>query len=128
MRNPFDNFELTWVGFKPILNQFSYLWHMAQTNFYVIEIRFLLNNSWYHLTVHPKSGFIFASETRRKAWYLSISCNQEVQSSITWADANRSSRLEVFCRKVFLKIWQNLQGNTCVGVCFLVKIQTLQLY
>ena len=118
MRYPFDNSELTWVGFKPILNQFSYLWHMIQTNFYVIEIRFLFNNSWYHLTVHPKSSSIFASETRKKTRYLSLSCNQEVQSGITWADVNRNNRLEVFCRKVFLKIWQNLQEKTCVRVCF----------
>ena len=26
---------------------------------------------------------------------------------------NRNSRLEVFCKKVFLKIWQSSQENTC---------------
>ena len=30
----------------------------------------------------------------------------------------RSSRPEVFCKKLFLKNSQNSQENTCAGVCF----------
>ena len=37
---------------------------------------------------------------------------------------SRSSRPEVFCKKVFLKIFQNSQENTCVGVSFLIKLQS----
>ena len=33
----------------------------------------------------------------------------------------RSSRPEVFCKKVFLKFSQNSQENTCVRVSFLIK-------
>ena len=36
---------------------------------------------------------------------------------------NRSSLREVFCKKVFLKISQNLQENTCARVSFLIKLQ-----
>ena len=32
--------------------------------------------------------------------------------------------LEVFCKKVFLKISQNSQENTCARVPFLIKLQT----
>ena len=36
----------------------------------------------------------------------------------------KSSRLEAFCKKrVFLKISQNSQKNTCVGVSFLIKLR-----
>ena len=35
----------------------------------------------------------------------------------------RSSRPEVFCKKVLLKISQNSQDNTCVRVSFLIKLQ-----
>ena len=35
----------------------------------------------------------------------------------------RSSRPEVFCKKVFLKISQNSQENTCTRVSFLIKLQ-----
>ena len=35
----------------------------------------------------------------------------------------RSSRPELFCKKVFLKILQNSQKITCVGVSFLIKLQ-----
>ena len=34
---------------------------------------------------------------------------------------SRSSRPEVFCKKVFLKISQNSQENTCARVSFLIK-------
>ena len=42
----------------------------------------------------------------------------------------KSSRLEAFCKKrVFLKISQNSQKNTCVGVSFLIKLRAgLELY
>ena len=42
----------------------------------------------------------------------------------------RSSRSEVFCKKVFLKFLQNSQGNTCARVSFYIKLQAscLQLY
>ena len=42
----------------------------------------------------------------------------------------RRSHLEVFCKKVFLKIPQNSQENTCARVSFLMKLQAsgLQLY
>ena len=35
----------------------------------------------------------------------------------------RSSRPEVFCKKVFLEISQNSQENTCASVSFLIKLQ-----
>ena len=35
----------------------------------------------------------------------------------------RSSRPEVFCKKVFLKISQNPQENICARVTFLIKLQ-----
>ena len=35
----------------------------------------------------------------------------------------RNSRPEVFCKKVFLKISQNLQEKTCARVSFLLKLQ-----
>ena len=37
--------------------------------------------------------------------------------------SNRSSRLDVFVEKVFLKILQNSQENTCTKVSFLIKLQ-----
>ena len=42
----------------------------------------------------------------------------------------RSSRPQVFCKKVFLEISQNSQENTCARVSFLIKLQAsgLQLY
>ena len=42
----------------------------------------------------------------------------------------RSSRPEVYCKKVFLKISQNSQENTCTKVFFSIKLQAwdLQLY
>ena len=36
---------------------------------------------------------------------------------------DRSSRPEVFCKKVLLKISQNSQENTCAKVSFLIKLQ-----
>ena len=36
---------------------------------------------------------------------------------------HRSNRLEVFCRKVLLKIMQNSQENTCARVSSLIKLQ-----
>ena len=39
----------------------------------------------------------------------------------------RSSRLEVFCKKLFLKISQNSQENTCVRVSFFTKLPALGL-
>ena len=36
----------------------------------------------------------------------------------------RRSLPEVFCKKVFLKISQNSQEDTCVGVCFFKKVFT----
>ena len=43
---------------------------------------------------------------------------------------NRSSRSEVFCKKVLLKMSQNSQKHICARVSFLIKLQTscLQLY
>ena len=35
----------------------------------------------------------------------------------------RSSRLEVFCKKMFLEISKNSQENTCARVSFLIKLQ-----
>ena len=42
----------------------------------------------------------------------------------------RSSRPEVFCKKVLLEILQKSQENTCARVYFLIKLQALglQLY
>ena len=36
---------------------------------------------------------------------------------------HRSSRPEVFCKRVFLEILQNSQENTCARVSFLTKLQ-----
>ena len=36
---------------------------------------------------------------------------------------DRSSRPDVFCKKVFLEILQNPQVNTCTRVSFLIKLQ-----
>ena len=36
---------------------------------------------------------------------------------------DRSSRPNVFCKKVFLEILQNPQVNTCTRVSFLIKLQ-----
>ena len=36
----------------------------------------------------------------------------------------RSSRPEVFCKKVFLEILKNSQEDTCGRVSFLIKLQT----
>ena len=35
---------------------------------------------------------------------------------------NRSSRLEVFCKKIFLEISQHSQENTCARLSFLIKL------
>ena len=35
----------------------------------------------------------------------------------------RSSRPDVFCKKLFLEISQNSQENTCARVSFLTKLQ-----
>ena len=35
----------------------------------------------------------------------------------------RGSRLEVFCKKLFLEISQNSQENACAKVSFLIKLQ-----
>ena len=42
----------------------------------------------------------------------------------------RSSRLDVYVKKLFLKVSQNSKKNICIGVSFLIKLQTLgmQLY
>ena len=37
----------------------------------------------------------------------------------------RSSRPEVFCKKVFLEISKNSQENTCASVSFLINLQVL---
>ena len=37
----------------------------------------------------------------------------------------RSTRLEVFCKKVFLEISQNSHEKTCARDFFLIKLQTL---
>ena len=34
--------------------------------------------------------------------------------------------MEVFCKKVFLKIPQNLQEHTCVTVSYLIMLQLLE--
>ena len=39
-----------------------------------------------------------------------------------WLSNGRSSRPEVFCKKVFLKISQNSLKNTCARVSFLIKL------
>ena len=36
--------------------------------------------------------------------------------------SHRSSRPEVFCKKVFLEISQSSQGNTCARISFLIKL------
>ena len=40
----------------------------------------------------------------------------------------RCSRPEMFCEKMFLKISQNLQENTCARVPFLIKLQARGTY
>ena len=40
----------------------------------------------------------------------------------------RCSRPEMFCKKMFLKISQNLQENTCARVPFLIKLQARGTY
>ena len=40
--------------------------------------------------------------------------------------AFKSSRPEVFCKKVFLEIWQNSQESTCARVSFLIKLRLRQ--
>ena len=54
-------------------------------------------------------------------------CFTEVYSRINLSEA--ATRC-VLCKKVFLEITQNSQGNTCAKVSFLVKLQAsgLQLY
>ena len=51
-------------------------------------------------------------------------------SFITGEFMNRSSCLEVFCRKGVLRNFANSQKNTCARVFFLIKLQALglQLY
>ena len=39
----------------------------------------------------------------------------------------KTSQLEVFYKNIFLKILQNLQENTCVGVFFLINLQNWDL-
>ena len=41
---------------------------------------------------------------------------------------DRSSHRGVLCKKVFLKISQNSQENTCARVSFLIKFQALGLF
>ena len=55
-------------------------------------------------------------------------CNDILLLRVVSTD--RSSRLEVFCKKVFIEISQNLQKNTCGRVSFLMELQAwcLQLY
>ena len=40
----------------------------------------------------------------------------------------RSSRLKVYCKKVFLEISQNSQENTCARVSFLIKLQAQSMW
>ena len=57
-----------------------------------------------------------------------------LQLEFTWLfiqiSLSRSSRSEVFCKKVLLEISQNSQENTCTRVSFSIKLQDwgLQLY
>ena len=50
---------------------------------------------------------------------LTKTCNKLI-SLFSWKK-DRSSRPEVFYKKVFLKIWQNSQENTCARVSLLIK-------
>ena len=42
-----------------------------------------------------------------------------------WSPPHRSSRPEVFYKKVFLEISQNSQKNICARASFLIKLQAL---
>ena len=57
--------------------------------------------------------------------HIKLFCKMKLR----WITKRRSLR-EVFFHKVFLKIWQNLQESTFVGVSFLIKLQAsgLKLY
>ena len=54
-----------------------------------------------------------------------ISCfYQQWITTPTWQKVtDRSSRPDVFCKKVFLEISQNSRENTCARVSFLTKLQ-----
>ena len=43
--------------------------------------------------------------------------------NLTCPNLFRSSHPEVFCKERFLEISQNSQGNTCIRVSFLIKLQ-----
>ena len=44
--------------------------------------------------------------------------------SFLWRSLSEMNLLEVFCEKVFLKIWQNSQENICARDSFLIELQT----
>ena len=56
--------------------------------------------------------------------------NKEKGKNVTWISGLtlhitiwRSSRQEVYCKRVFLEFSQNSQENTCATVSFLIKLQ-----
>ena len=49
-------------------------------------------------------------------------CQNSISYKVNDGTDVRSILLEVFCKKV-VKISQNAQENTCVGVSFLIKLQ-----
>ena len=61
---------------------------------------------------------------------LWLNLDTDLHKTIIWPGETEVAVAGVFQKKVLLKILQNWQENTCVGVSFLTKFQTccLQLY
>ena len=62
--------------------------------------------------------FSKTSEYRSNLAFLKLGC---FIVKVVFRPVIRSSRLEVFCKKVFLKIWQSSLENICARVSFLIK-------
>ena len=67
--------------------------------------------TWNKLSSNIDSSYFNSNHNRNKPSFRASKVHEKI----------RSSRLGVFCKKVFLEISQNSQENTCTRVCFLIK-------
>ena len=104
--------ENTCVGVSLQAFRFAILL-IRDTNTYVF-LRTLRNFKEHHFEKHLRTTASYFMNKNRNNSSKKIKINGNIC---------RSSRPEVFCKKVFLKISQNSQENTCTRASFLIKLQ-----
>ena len=67
--------------------------------------------------LHKKLIFVMLVHSPQTTFHRKIIYN------FVWIYLGKSSRSDVFCKKVFLGISQNSQENTCARASFLIKLQ-----